>query len=282
METAFRQHTARLGGTAVVMAAAALLVSPGTAAADDTEDGPVVVGSCATALRDAEGTPLTFDAGALLGRPGVVDVGLGKDSDALLSLPLRQTLDRLGVTEAELVVSMAGEICETAKTTVNGLTASLRQALPAERPTEPTTPPAEPAEPPTEPAPAEPADPAPAPEPPRAPAAGPEPDLAPAPIAFVHAGHFTDAGQTGPRSSVDSAALPPAAAVPPPAPPEGAGPGNAGGQERTPTLTTPDAEIRTAMSDRETPGRLPVLLAVLALVVVTGALTRVWLRRETW
>lgn len=36
------------------------------------------------------------------------------------------------------------------------------------------------------------------------------------------------------------------------------------------------------MSDREAPGRLPVLLAVLALVLVTGALTRVWLRRETW
>lgn len=212
METAFRQHTARLGGTAGVLAAAALLISPGTAAADDTDDAPVVVGSCATTLRDADGTPLTVDAGALLGGPGVLDIGLGKDSDALLSLPVQQTLDRLGVTEAELVVNTAGEICDTAKTTVNGLTASLRQALPAEQPTEPTEPtPEEPADPAPAPEPA----PAPAPEPQQPPAGGSEPDLAPAPIGLLHAGYFPNAGQAESRSGLDSAAV----RLPPPSRP---------------------------------------------------------------
>lgn len=277
METASRQYAARLGATTGLLAAAVVLASPGTAIAegtDDTADSPVVVGSCDATLRDADGTPLILDAGALLGQPGVLDIGLSQDSDTLLSLPVKQALADLGISKAELVISTAGEICDTGKATVNELAGTLLQALPGDEPAAPE--PTEPGDPPPSPSPS----PEPAPE---APENGPgelAPETGPDTTNFLHTGYTPDLGQADLFSASEATIGPPAAAVPPQAPPEGAGPGNADAA-RTPALTTPDAGIQAAMADHETPGRLPVLLAVTALVVVTGALARVWLRRGT-
>lgn len=292
METVFRQHATRLGATGGLLAVAVVLISPGTASAEPTEsaagthtadntaDSPVVVGSCEATLRDSDGAPLTVDAGALLGQPGVLDVGLGKDSGSLLSLPVKEALGDLGISEAELLVSTAGELCDTGKVTVNELTGTLRQALPEGEPGEPD--PGDPGEP------TDPGDPAPVPEP--APAPAPEApnnptdelaaDASPGATNFLQAGYVPGAGQAGFFTAPEQTVVPPAAAVPPAAPPEGAGPGNAD-TGRTQALATPDAAVTAAMSDHDTPGRLPVLLAVTALVVVTGALAHVWLRRGT-
>ncbi|MGH3452239.1 MAG: hypothetical protein ACRDQW_16265, partial [Haloechinothrix sp.] len=60
---------------AFLLASLAAVGLPGTAAADDT-----VRGDCAATVASADGDPITVDVGALLGRGGVVDVGLGSDA----------------------------------------------------------------------------------------------------------------------------------------------------------------------------------------------------------
>ncbi|WP_199428916.1 hypothetical protein [Qaidamihabitans albus] len=237
---------------------------------------PVVDGSCGATLAEKSGQPLEVDAGALVNAPGTLDVGLGSQSDSLVALPVKDTVDGLGVSRVDPVAEPAERLCDTGQNVVNGAARPLQALLAGgEEPTEP-----EPGAP-DDPAPGEPGEPG-----PDTPAPG-EPEQPPAGNGAPEGG--TPAGgsggpvgtlaQAGGLTALDPLTVPPGAMAELPEPPA-----------RAPDLGQPDAgqdadasgESGTveAMPAGNTPERLPVLLAVVALALVLAALVRTWRRRQ--
>ncbi|PXY31622.1 hypothetical protein [Prauserella muralis] len=290
MGSGFRRQVRRVGTAGVVLAAAFLLASPGSAHAAE----PVVAGSCDATLKGEDGKPLTVDLGAAANSPGVLDVGLGSGSGALVSLPVSDALDRLGVSRADLVVDPAGRICDTGQRTLNTVAAPVQQALPEEG----VVPPPPPPEGPDEPEPDDPGDPGgdePAPDP-GAPGdetpgggsgTGPDENLPGGTGSGNPQGGSPFGGSPfgGPLtpvsafSGLDPITIPPAASIPPVAPPAAPdlGQPDAGAG---PDVRTEDSGTAQALPSAEAPDRLPLLLAVVALVLVIAALARTWLRRK--
>lgn len=234
---------------------------------------PVVDGSCdATVHGGTERKPLRVDAGALLNQPDVLDVGLGAESDALVALPVKETVDGLGVSEVEPVSEPVAGVCDGAQGMVNTLAAPVQNLVPGRE---------DPAPPPPEsggPGPGDPA-PEPGPEP-----GGPGPDVpilpggggGPAtPDIDDLLGDLDPLALGSPFEALGPLTVPPAAEIPAaPAP------------ERAPDLGQPDAGEQQrdqpgqaqAVPAANEPDRLPLLLAVIALVLVVAALARTWMR----
>ncbi|MEU3272239.1 hypothetical protein ABZ639_15460 [Saccharomonospora sp. NPDC006951] len=279
MGSGFRPHCKRFGTTGVLVAVSALsvqLLAPGVASAAE----PVVVGSCSQTLKGDDGKPLTLDIGSAFNAPNLLDVGLSGDSDALLSLPVKETLRGLGVSETGLVVDTAGRLCDTVADTVNRAAAPVQRAVPDPNPVVPAPPdipsPEEPPEEEPPPAPEEPAPGAPGEEP-----APPPPPVPPSTLP-VPSERFEGIIPIGDFSTLGPISVPPAVSIPPFTPPA------------VPDLDRPDADrtpdtvkngneaenpgTARALSVPDAPERLPMLLAVLALVLVVTALARRWVR----
>jgi hypothetical protein len=243
------------------VAASATLAFPGSAFADDT-----LSGSCATTLEGARAQGLTLDLGAPLNIPGALTVGLDAQNSAarqegapLLSLPVGNVVRGLGVGKVPVVA----EACNGVQSTVNavgnttqGLLGGNQPENPGQPPTEPGTPPTNPGTPPTNPG-------------------GPGNEIGPV--------------VTGPNGDLDaisgvfiSAAFVPGGLGAPviiPIVPPGQAPivGEAGAP---PVVVADRSGTAEALPASNTPARLPLLLAVLALAIVAAALIRTWLRRN--
>ncbi|ASR38768.1 hypothetical protein BAY61_31450 [Prauserella marina] len=279
MGSGFRPHGRRFGTAGVLVAVSALsvqLLAPGVASAAE----PVVVGSCSRTLNGDDGKPLTLDIGSAVNAPGLLDVGLGADSGALLSLPVKETLKGLGISETGPVVDTAGRLCDTVTDLANRAAAPVQRAIPEPNPVVPPRPekPA-PEEPPSEEPPPEPEEPAPG-APGQEPAP-PPPEVPPSTLP-VPSERFAGIVPIGDFSTLGPISVPPAVSIPPFTPPA------------VPDLGGPDANrapdtvkhgnnpgTARALSLPDAPDRLPMLLAVLALVLVVAALARTWVRRRS-
>ncbi|MEU6644943.1 hypothetical protein ABZ863_20605 [Saccharomonospora sp. NPDC046836] len=267
MGTGAQRYIARLGVAGIALTATALLALPGTATA-----APVVAGSCDATLEGADGAPLTLDLGAALNAPGVLGVGLGSGSDAALSLPVKDLLDGLGVSRAEPVAATLGEVCATGQNAVNALTAPVQGVLPEPPSPADPAPPSEEPESPGQPAPVAPAPEDPAPVTPGAGGTGVGSTALPVPPAGTNGDVPIQSATTG---EDDAAAA--VAAIQPVAPrvaPDLSQPDAA----RAPEVTARESGTAQALPTAGTPDRLPMLLAVAALVLVAAALVRTWIR----
>lgn len=292
---------------AAIVAAGFALGWSGAASAE-----PVLAGSCASTLRGEEGLPLTVDLPAAVNAPGVADIALGAEVHAAVRLPVKESLDALGVSDAGVVASPLVQACELSRRAVNGLAAPVQEVLPStgrpDKPARPDAPkprPGEPGEPgdaapvetePAEPDPEEtrPAEPAPAePEPGEEPAAS---ELAPAPSGPEPAGpgdegaplHIAAPEPRLPEPAAGSAPVAPAggvsgplaAEVRAPAAPVGPGPTLAEGGDRTEDTSRQPATVQ-ALPAAHPHDRVPLVLAVVTLLVVIAALSRAWQLRKT-
>ncbi|MBK1784624.1 hypothetical protein [Prauserella cavernicola] len=285
MGSGFRRHVARLGTVGITLTTSALLLLPSTAFAE----GEVVVGECDATLKGEDGKPLTVDLGAAVNQPGLLDLGLGSDSGALLSLPVKEALDGLGLSSADVLVNPLGEVCDVTQDTVNTLAAPVQEVLPnpqEEAPEAPEAPaPDDPA--PGEPEPGEPEPEQPAPGNPDAPGApGSDGDSGPGGATGSDGGDGAFLPSPGETVAIEGFAplgpisIPPIAELPPMAPPiaPGAGQPDAG---KVPDVTAMrDSGTVEALPAPDSPDRLPLLLAVVALVLVIAGLARTWLRRK--
>ncbi|MFF5985800.1 hypothetical protein [Prauserella flavalba] len=286
MGSGFQRHVVRLGTVGVTLTTSALLLLPGTASAE-AEEGAVVVGECDATLKGEDGKPLTVDLGAAVNQPGLLDLGLGSESGALLSLPVKEALDGLGVSDADLVVNPLGQVCDTTQTTVNALTAPVQDVLPNPAPGEPS--PEDPEDPeqpgpgepdPGEPAPGDPGQPAPG-----EPGGGDGGENGPggATGSDGGSGTFTPSpGYTVPINGfvpLGPIEVPPMPSIPPLAPPLAPGAQPDGGNVPD-VANTRDSGTAHALPAPDSPERLPLLLAVVALVLVIAGLARSWLRRK--
>jgi hypothetical protein len=117
------------------IALSALLVSPAVATAD--EQDPVLPGSCQATVAGADGAALALDAGAPLDLPGLLTLGLGADSATtgpLLTLPLRETVDGLGVSRLPIVPEVASGSCAVVQGFADGTGNAVQALLPGEGP----------------------------------------------------------------------------------------------------------------------------------------------------
>ncbi|WP_026360544.1 hypothetical protein [Amycolatopsis nigrescens] len=275
-------------GIALGFAAAfsAAMIFPASAAPGPD---PALHGDCAATLHDKDGKPLTLDAGALLGQPGQLDVGLGsesagggEDGKPLLSLPVSDTVDALGVNKVPVVNDATTGVCEVAKPTVNGLSDGLQNLTPDDN---------------------QPAPPGDEPKPPTPPTPTPPPDNGtPIPPGENPPGEIPPGGDDslgpvvgGTDGSVEpiiaSFPFPGAAIAPlPPLPPAVVAPGvvppavapGVGVPEQPPTVIAQDSGSAEALpAPMNAQDRLPLLLAVLALAIVAAALVRSWMRGRT-
>ena len=263
----------RIGAVGFMVAMSAALTLPGTANAAEGVD-PVIVGECDATLKGANGKPLTVDLGAAANAPGLLDLGLsskspggnGKDKP-LLSLPVKEALDGLGISKTGLVVDTAGTICDTAQTTANTVGETTQTLLGADE-TEPGTPPDD-------------GGPDPQPEPPtedEPPAEGP--------VETTPGGGDATGGDAS--SGIDSSFLPlgqaligPAAMIGPVIPPGVTPPAAPNlGEQLPPQVLAENSGTAEALPGATPPQRVPLLIAVLAVVVVAALLARTWLRRR--
>lgn len=275
MSTGVGRQVRRIAATGIAATVCALGLS-GVASAE-----PVIVGSCASTVKGEDGEPLTVDLLAAGNAPGVVGVGLGTESDAAIRLPVKEVVDTLGLSHADLVVNPLGQVCDVGQDTVNTLMAPVQEALPApEQPGEPEAP--SPEQP-------EPDDPGAAPEPAPVPDA-PEPDVpedgtdsepvhltAPDPQVTTPAGGTTPPDPVGATGAVNG---PLAAGIQAPPAPVGPGLGLPEGGDR-PEEAARQSGTAQALPAAQPHDRVPLVLAVVTLLVVIAALSRAWLRRKT-
>ncbi|NKQ53239.1 hypothetical protein HFP15_10125 [Amycolatopsis sp. K13G38] len=258
-------------GALGLLAATAVFLFPGIASADTAD--PAISGSCDATLRNGgTGQALTVDAGAPLNAPNTVSVGTGSDSantgsgaakQPTLSLPLADITKGLDVGGLPVLgAPVTDTVCPGAQNTVNALSATT-QGLIAGKPLQPAPPAGNPA-------------PAPAPAPAPTPAPG-----APAPGSGAASGGFElvsfPLDGAFPLGAADLSALIAPGAIAPSAPslvpPTGTSPGpgivnqNSGTAEALPAAST-------------APEKLPLILAAVALALVTAALSNIWLRRS--
>lgn len=121
-----------LGG--LVIATVTVVGLPGVARADDSR--PTVSGDCGATVADAEGDHLTVDAGAPLGRDGLLALGLGSAATDTggsgrtpVSLPVADTLELLGADKAPVVSGAVTGGCDTVQRTVNTVSDTIRGSL---------------------------------------------------------------------------------------------------------------------------------------------------------
>lgn len=264
----------RIGAVGFMVAMSAALTLPGTANAAEGVD-PVIVGECDATLKGENGKPLTLDLGAAANAPGLLDLGLSSKSPGgngkakpLLSLPVKEALDGLGISKTGLVVDTAGTICDTAQTTANTVGEATQGLLGGDA-TEP------------------PDDNNPGPKPPT-----PEPpteDNPPSDDAPVETDPGGGDGTGGDASSgIDSSFLPlgqaligPAAMIGPVIPPGVTPPAAPNlGEQLPPQVLAENSGTAEALPGATPPQRVPLLIAVLAVVVVAALLARTWLRRR--
>lgn len=256
----FRQPV-QAGGAVLTLAVGALLLGSGNAAAQSAD--ATVVDSCETTLKDQDGQVLAIDLRAAVNSSEVLGLSLGSGT-GLLPLSLEDVLDQDDVNAAgaeELVVNTAGEICDTSQASATTLTELLQATSSGS--TDPT---------PESPAPestiGESGDSGVGVPENHDPASGPaDPDHA-------DTEDVTEPEWTAQRDSEStSAAVPPStpATVVDSEPVE---------SESAPDPERQDAHVAQAVSDPEVLGSLPLLLAVTALMLVSSALVRTWLRRE--
>lgn len=309
-------RTKRIGTVAAagcVLLGSAVFAFPGSVLAE--EPPPVVDGDCTATLQTADGEtvqddsgqPLTVDAGALLNAPGEVDIGLGNgpyssgpsstDYDPpTLTLPAGDAVKALGVTNNDAVGPLTTTLCDGTQRTVNTLSAPVQEALPNDREAPPEEPAPEPPDEPNDPAP-EPPD----PQPPESPAP-PEPGTPTSPDVpagdevspIVPAPGVDESFDLVPDGSVPTGAAisgqPPVIApnlppdippnLPPNAPPVQAPNLNPPPQQGPPEVLADDSGSAQPMPASNSPDRLPMLVAVIALAISTAALVRTWFRRR--
>ncbi|AXB46304.1 hypothetical protein [Amycolatopsis albispora] len=265
----------RIGAVGFMVAVSAALTLPGTANAAEGVD-PVIVGECDATLKGENGKPLTVDLGAAANAPGLLDLGLSSKSPGgngkakpLLSLPVKEALDGLGISKTGLVVDTAGTICDTAQTTTNAVGATTQGLLGGDGAEQPP-----------------PDDNNPGPKPPPAPNPPEEDDDDPAEDAPIQTNPGTGGGSA--NSGVDSSFLPlgqaligPAAMIGPVLPPGVAPPAAPNlGEQLPPQVLAENSGTAEALPGATPPQRVPLLIAVLAVVVVAALLARTWLRRR--
>ncbi|UJW34135.1 hypothetical protein L3Q67_10435 [Saccharothrix sp. AJ9571] len=282
------KHANRIGTVGFMVAVSAAYASmalPGTAGAAEGAD-PVIVGKCAATLKGENGKPLTVDLGALANAPGLLDLGLGSKAPGgngkpkpLLSLPVKEALDGLGISKTGLVVDSVGAICATVKTTINTVGATTQSLLGADEtepddPTPPGNPPGNP----------------PGGEDPNPPGTTPPEDEAPpaeeGPIQTDPGGGDAIGGDAS--SEIDSSFLPlgqaligPAAMIGPVIPPGVTPPAAPDlGAPIPPQVLAENSGTAEALPGATPPQRVPLLIAVLSVVVVAALLARTWLRRR--
>lgn len=126
---------------AFVIACVGAVGMPGVAGATDSAVA-TAAGNCAATVATADTDDLTVDAGAPLGTPGVVDIGLGSSSEGtggavdetLVSLPVGDTVDALGVADVSAVSEPLTEGCESVKTTLNSVGEQAQKLLRVSKP----------------------------------------------------------------------------------------------------------------------------------------------------
>ncbi|WP_158879573.1 hypothetical protein [Amycolatopsis anabasis] len=264
----------RVSTLGFAVAASAALVLPGTASAAPGPD-PLLHGDCHATLKDKDGRPVTVDVGALVDKPGLLDLGLGsestgagKDGKPLLSLPVSDLVHGLGLSNVPVVNEAATVVCDTAKTAGNGVAGALESALPGDD--------NEPAPPDHKPGPGKPIPPTPGkPTPPNPGKPGGD-QVSPVvsnpfnPDVFAPVSAFPRVG------TAISATLPLTAPgiIPPVAP------GLSPETPPPPNVVAQNSGTAEALPAANPPARLPLLLAVLALALVAAALVRSWMRRK--
>ncbi|HET6500275.1 MAG TPA: hypothetical protein VFG87_05870 [Amycolatopsis sp.] len=256
--------TAR-GAAALGILFTATLLVPGTARAAD----PAVAGSCAGTGGSGSSPALTVDAGAPVGAPGTLTIGTGSNSaptgdppgKPLVSLPAADAAEAVGIGDTPVAGEVVtGVLCPAARKAVNTLSAATENLLTGGPPTPPGAPPG------PVPRPPEPSPPVRTPVPP--PVAEPAPGPGGTSAADTAA---PQPSRTGPMATL-AILLPVEIRERTPASPSGLTPpvavGNSG-----------PADVSNAPWN--TPARLPLLLAVFALALVSTALARDWGRRKT-
>lgn len=243
----------------------------------------VVDGECDSTLKGDGGEPLTVDVGAAVGAEGLAGIGTGSEAeDTLVSLPLKETLANLGVSETGLVVDSLGQVCDTTQRTVNtlgatthGLTEGVTDGLTPEEPA-----PEEPGDP------EQPGDPQPEPQPepePERPGSDPGEDaggadVPPAPDAPA----LPPADQGVLAQPLSPVELPPSADITVPKAPVGPGMDvpNRGSEPGAQENTTRKSGTARALPQASETDRLPLALSVGALLLVVAGLSRAWVARK--
>ncbi|WP_143101749.1 hypothetical protein [Amycolatopsis marina] len=290
MGTAPRHRTRRPGirraGTAgFVLALSAALVFPGMATAAPGPD-PLIVNDCDATVKGEPGKPATLDVGAILEAPGILTIGLGNESEGtngneqpLVVLPVKEGVDTLGLSGAPVVRDVTGETCGVVKDAGNATAAVVQEINPVD---DLVTGPDE----------QEPEEPGPAPEPtPPAPGIPGNPED-PAPGEGGNAPGLTDPGSIGAGlgatndpfvpagrfQALGPITVPPLAGLPPVQAPPQAPDLNAPNAEQQPDALAENSGTAEAIPESDPPERLPLLLAVLAVVIVAALLARTWIR----
>lgn len=137
----------RRGSGAVLLGAAVCALALPVAAHAEEGPDPIISGDCAATFAhpdDADGTPLTADAGAAAEAPGVLTVGTGSESvgtnkhaEPLVTLAASDTLDAVGVSGTPVVSDTASGVCRVAKPVVNGAGGAVQDIVPGDDVTEP-------------------------------------------------------------------------------------------------------------------------------------------------
>lgn len=288
MGTALR-HT-RAGATGFVLALSAALVLPGVATAEPGPD-PLIVNDCDATLQGEPGKPLTLDVGSILQAPGILTVGLGNaaegtngNEEPLVIVPLKEVVDGLGLSDATLVKDVTGETCGIVKDAGNATAKTVQDIAPGDDllasepdetdPVEPTDPgPGDPAPEPVDPEPVEPGA-------PNDPAPGDDENAPGLPdLGSISDGLFDGAFEdllipAGAFEALGPLTVPPLADLPPVQAPEL----NAPEADTRPDVAAENSGTAEALPESNSPERLPLLLAVLGLVLVTALLARTWMR----
>lgn len=123
------------GLTAILLAGLASLMTSGWAYADE----PVISGDCDATIAAEEGEALTVDAGAVVGREGVLDIGLGSTAsgtgdegdEPVVAVPAADVVEVLepAADETPAVSDAVVADCETVTKSVNHVGDTARRAL---------------------------------------------------------------------------------------------------------------------------------------------------------
>lgn len=291
MGSALKQHGKRVGATGVVLATTVAATFAFPSAAAGVEEVRLIKGECEHTLKDASGQPLTVNLG-LLGNISTGAVG--------------SLLGGLGIDQDNVVVDSLGQICDTAVQPVKSATnnVSTNVAGFVEDPVGSTAGAIE-----------DPAgtvnditddvlpgdsgggpgdgdgsgeDPGGNTPPPgggdgsgdAAPGAGSGDDTiggGGGALPPVQAGQPVSVAAVAPLAPIT---VPPAAAIPQVAPPQAPDLGQPQPDSGRAPVVTEESGRAQALPPAEAPNRLPMLLAVIALVLVIAGLARSWLRRK--
>lgn len=103
------------GVTAILLAGLASLMTAGPAYAGE----PVIAGDCDATVAAEDGEALTVDAGAVVGREGVVDIGLGSTSAGTGGEDGEKAEPLVAVPVADVVEVADGAVLDTVEKTVS-------------------------------------------------------------------------------------------------------------------------------------------------------------------